>query len=72
MLIEDYMGYHNNEDTTKKAIKDCQKFINDRTRLEYALEYILNNFCNEEQTNKIITDIKKAKFNSLRTLIRDI
>lgn len=65
------MGYHANEETTKKAVADACRFINDRARLEFALQTTLATLgvC-EQQRSKVVTDIKAADFRSLHKLLR--
>jgi SOS response regulatory protein OraA/RecX len=69
------MGYHSNEETTKKAINDAQRFINDRARLEHALRIALKKLsvsdCDQE---KIISDVRSCNFDSINAvneIVRD-
>jgi hypothetical protein len=61
------MGYHNNEETTKKAIRDANRFINDRARLEHALRQALValGVSDSGTLTDIISDVKSANFESL-------
>jgi SOS response regulatory protein OraA/RecX len=60
------MGYHNNEETTKNAIRDACRFINDRSRLEHGLRIALDHVgMSEHKISIIINDIKSSNFDSL-------
>jgi hypothetical protein len=61
------MGYHNNEETTKKAIRDANRFINDRARLEHALRQTLIalGISDSGALTDIIIDVKSANFERL-------
>lgn len=61
------MGYHNNEETTKKAIRDANRFINDRARLEHALRQTLVALgINDSGTlTDLINEVKSANFERL-------
>lgn len=38
------MGYHDNEKTTKKAVEDAVRFINDRERYKYLCQILMDHF----------------------------
>ncbi|MCP5175918.1 MAG: hypothetical protein H6996_12565, partial [Moraxellaceae bacterium] len=38
------MGYHDNEETTKKAVEDAVRFINDRERYKYLCQILMDHF----------------------------
>jgi hypothetical protein len=61
------MGYHNNEETTKKAIRDANRFINDRSRLEHALRLALKGLgiADSGPQETIISEVKSANFDSI-------
>jgi hypothetical protein len=60
------MGYHANEEATKQCIKDAQRFINDRARLEYGLRIALQKLgVRDEEQNKIVQDVRSNNFDSL-------
>jgi len=56
------MAYHNNEATTKKAVNDAQKFINDRERYRYALSLIVS--------DEVIEKIREADFKPFEESIK--
>jgi len=60
------MGYHANEETTKKAVKDAYRFINDRERFKHALRECLSaRGIPERQRDEIIKNVRECDFNSL-------
>ncbi len=67
------MGYHNNEATTKKCIKDAQLFINDRARLEHALRLTLNSIGISQSTqSEMIERAKLCDFTRLEEYLKTI
>lgn len=64
------MGYHNNEETTKKAVKDAQRFINDRERLRFLSESLLGYLgFSKKTTNSIIESARMANFDEIERII---
>lgn len=64
------MGYHSNEETTKRAVSDACRFINDRARLELALRTALTSLgAPEQQRDAIVADVRAADFRSLHELL---
>ena len=66
------MGYHRNEETTKRAVKDAARFANDRARLEHALRFTLfhlGRIGDSEQLDEIVADVRKADFSSLEKFV---
>lgn len=60
------MGYHSNEATTKKAVNDAQRFINDRARLEQALRLTLDHVgIGSQERDAIVEDVKRNRFVTL-------
>jgi hypothetical protein len=68
------MGYHNNEETTIKAIRDANRFINDRARLEHALRQTLVALgVNDSSTlTGIIHEVKLANFERLNRVAQEL
>jgi SOS response regulatory protein OraA/RecX len=63
------MGYHSNELTTKKAVNDAQRFINDRSRLEHGLRIALKKLgASDLEQDKIVSDIKASHFDSITAI----
>jgi len=64
------MGYHSNEAQAKKFIKDSNRFINDRARLEHALRMTLQSIdVTEENIEAVVKDVRLANFNLLSEVI---
>jgi SOS response regulatory protein OraA/RecX len=60
------MGYHNNEGMYQKSIKDAQRFINDRARLEHAIFILLRDKgISEERISSVVSEVKKNNFSTL-------
>ena len=67
------MGYHDNEATTKKAVKYACQFINDRERYRYALSQALGALGQSKvNQEKIIEDVRKCDFTSLTNVTENI
>ena len=65
------MGYHNNEEQLKRTIKDANRFINDRARLEHAFRKTLVTLgADREQVENIVSDVRKAKFITLNKFLK--
>jgi hypothetical protein len=65
------MGYHNNEETTRKAIRDACRFINEKTRLEHALDATLLHLgVPKPKRLGVIQDVKGCDFRSLDELLK--
>jgi hypothetical protein len=67
------MGYHNNEETTKKAIRDANRFINDRARLEHALRQTLIalGITDSGTLTDIVSEVKSADFKRLNGIVME-
>lgn len=64
------MGYHQNEETTKQAIKDSQRFLNDRARYKHALEMCLESMgIDQEDRTAIIENCRNADFDLLEAYL---
>lgn len=62
------MGYHNNEETTQKAVKDAQKFINDRERIRYLAECLLGYIgYSHEAADRIIESARACDFTEIKS-----
>jgi SOS response regulatory protein OraA/RecX len=65
------MGYHSNEETTKIAIKDACRFINDRSRIEHGLRLALDHIgISKQNQDSIINDIRSSNFDSLNKALK--
>lgn len=65
------MGYHDNERTTRKAVADACRFINDRERLGFALRLTLSTAgIQGVQQDRIINDVRACQFDSLRKALK--
>lgn len=64
------MGYHSNEETTKKAVKDCQRFINDRERLGFLTLSLLGYIgFSKESAERVIQSARQADFSEIESCI---
>jgi hypothetical protein len=65
------MGYHNNEETTKKAVNDAQRFINDRERLRFLSASLLGYLgFSKKTTDRIIESARNADFEEIKKHIQ--
>lgn len=61
------MGYHRNEDIAAKAVKDAQRFINDRERFKYLSQILMDHMgMNDDQIIFITLKAQCADFESVR------
>ena len=64
------MGYHQNEETTKQAVQDAQRFINDRERYKYLAQILLDHLGHgDADIIGIIRDASEAKFDRIEQLL---
>ena len=64
------MGYHNNEETTKKAISDASRFINDRERYKYLAQLLMDHIgLNDADMVKLLIKARNAEFDKVRDFL---
>jgi len=65
------MGYHAWQDEKAHVVKRWGVALNDRARLQHAFEITLEKLgVDELQIKRIVTDVKKAEFGSIKKLMR--
>lgn len=64
------MGYHNNEETTKKAISDASRFINDRERYKYLAQLLMDHIgLNDADMVGLLIKARNAEFDKVRDFL---
>mgnify|MGYP003453081360 CR=1 FL=1 len=64
------MGYHNNEETTKKAMSDANRFINDRERYKYLAQLLMDHIgLNDADMVGLLTKARNAEFDKVRDFL---
>jgi len=64
------MGYHNNEDTTKKAVSDACKFINDRERYKYLAQLLMDSVgFSDADMVQLLMWARRAEFDKVRNFL---
>lgn len=64
------MGYHSNEESTKKAISDAQRFINDRERYKYLAQLLMDHMgLPDADIVQLLFDARNNKFDKVREFL---
>jgi hypothetical protein len=64
------MGYHNNEETTKKCINDACRFINDRERYKYLAQLLMDHMkLSDADIVGLLLKARAADFDGIRNFL---